>query len=74
MDTDLMFVVGAVILCLAIPSILSAFIDGRPPRVAAVALFVGGALVVVALRRIPGGVEIADVPYMFLRVIARVLN
>lgn len=74
MDADLMFVIGAVILALSIPAILSAFADGRPPRVAAIALLIGGVLVVMALRRIPGGVEISDLPHMFLRVIARVLN
>jgi hypothetical protein len=74
MDTDLMFVIGAVVFALSIPSIISAFADGRPPRVAAIALLVGGVLVVMALRRMPGGLEIADVPHIFLRVIGRLLN
>ena len=74
MDADLMFVIGAVVLALSIPAIFAAFADGRPPRVAAIALLVGGILVVIALRRIPGGIEIAEVPHIFLRVIARVMD
>lgn len=74
MDTDLLFVTGFVVLCLAVPSILSAFADGRPPRAAAIGLLVGGVLVALALRRMPDGVALTDLPYTFLRVIARILN
>ncbi len=74
MDADLMFVIGAVLSVLAMPAIVSAFADGRPPRAAAIVLLIGGVLVVVALGQKPGGLTIAEIPDMFFRVIGRVLN
>ena len=73
MDSDLMFVTGAVLLALSIPSIFSALSDSRPPRAAAIIVLVGGTLVVIALSNKPGGVALADIPDMFVRVIARFL-
>jgi hypothetical protein len=73
MDTDLMFVIGAILTALSIPAILSAIADSRPPRVAAIALLVGGVLLVVALSGKPGGLSINEIPQIFLRVIARLL-
>ena len=74
MTTDQMFVLGAVLLILAIPAILSAFADGRPPRAAAIVLLVGGVMVVMALNKMPGGLTIAEVPNIFLRVIAQIIR
>ena len=74
MDSDLMFVIGAVLLGLSIPSILSAYADSRPPRAAVIVLLIGGTLVVVALGQKPGGIALADIPDIFFRVIGRYLN
>ncbi|PJF09777.1 hypothetical protein [Pseudorhodobacter sp. MZDSW-24AT] len=74
MESDLMFVTGAVLLALSIPSLFSAFADSRPPRAAAIVLLIGGTLVVVALSQKPGGVALSEIPDIFLRVIARLLN
>jgi hypothetical protein len=73
MDTDLMFVIGAILTALSIPAIISALSDSRPPRVAAIALLVGGVLLAVALSGKPGGLTINEIPQIFLRVIARLL-
>ncbi len=74
MTGDQMFVMGAVLLILAIPAILSAFADGRPPRVALIALLVGGALIIFGMQKMPGGLALNEIPHVFLRVIAQVIN
>lgn len=74
MDTDLMFVSGVVLLGLAIPSVLSAYADSRPPRAAVIILMIGGVLVIGALGQKPGGIALADIPDMFFRVIGRILH
>ncbi len=74
MDSDLMFVTGAVLLALSIPSILSAFADSRPPRAAAIILLIGGTLVIIALSHKPGGIALSEIPDIFFRVIGRLLN
>ena len=73
MDTDLYLVVGLVLLVLSVPAILSALTDGRPPRLAAVVVMIGGVLVCVALLREPGGYAFSDIPDVFARVVARFL-
>ena len=74
MDSDLMFVIGAVLVVLSIPSMFSALADSRPPRAAAIILLIGGTLVVIALGQKPGGVALAQIPDIFFRVIARFVN
>ncbi|MFN4153974.1 MAG: hypothetical protein ACK4HF_04930 [Paracoccaceae bacterium] len=74
MDSDLMFVMGAVLLALSVPSIFSALADSRPPRAAAIIVLVGGTLVIIALSQKPGGVALADIPTIFFRVIGRFVN
>ena len=71
MDPDLMLVAGIVVVVFAIPAVISAISDGRAPRVAAIALLVGGGLVVVALGRHPGGYPLTEIPHAFARVIAK---
>ncbi|TGD44583.1 hypothetical protein EEB11_03085 [Pseudotabrizicola sediminis] len=74
MDSDLMFVIGAVLVVLSVPSMFSALVDSRPPRAAAIILLIGGTLVVIALNQKPGGVALAQIPDIFFRVIARFVN
>ncbi len=74
MDTDLYLVIGLTLGILAIPSLLSAFSEGRAPRIGAVMVLISGVLVVIALSRKPGGYEIVDIPQAFFRVIGRYLN
>lgn len=73
MDTDLILVIGVLLGVFAVPSILSAFSEGRAPRVAAVALVVAGALILYAVTTHPDGYSLRDVPGAFVRVVARFL-
>ena len=74
MDTDLMLVLGIVICALAIPSLFSAWVDGRVPRVASIMILIGGVLAVVALTRHGSGYTFSDMPDVFFGVIGRYIN
>ncbi|MDN5786378.1 hypothetical protein [Pseudorhodobacter sp.] len=71
MDPDLFLVIGMIIGVLAIPSMLSAFSEGRAPRLGALLVLASGALIIVALQNKGGGYTIADLPHVFYAVIGR---
>lgn len=71
MDPDLFLVIGLILGVLAVPSIISAFSEGRAPRAASIVVLIAGALVVVALNKKGGGYPIAEIPQAFLNVIER---
>jgi hypothetical protein len=73
-DSDLYLVLGVIVSAFAIPSVLSAIADSRPPRAAAVVVVIGGGLILLALLSKPGGYAAAQLPEAFARVLARVLN
>jgi hypothetical protein len=74
MDYDLILVVGIVIGILAVPSLLGAYSENRPPRAAMVMFVVGGGLIVYALSQSPSGYSFAEIPGLFVTVIGRYLN
>lgn len=74
MDTDLLLIVGLIVTILAVPSVISAFSESRPPRAAAVLFLIGGTLIVVALTQGNARYSMADLPEVVSRVIARYLN
>ncbi|TXI00087.1 MAG: hypothetical protein E6Q73_09185 [Pseudorhodobacter sp.] len=74
MDTDLMLVVGLLICTLAIPTLLSAFSESRPPRAGAIMVLIGGVLLATALTQKPSGYTFAEVPDVVFRVIGRFIN
>ena len=73
MDTDLLLVAGVVLLALTLPAIVSALTDGRPPRLAALVVMIGGTMVAIALSSRPGGYSFAEMPDVITRVVARFL-
>jgi formate-dependent nitrite reductase membrane component NrfD len=74
MDTDLILVIGIVVVGLSIPSLLAAFSTSHPPRFGAVMLLIGGALVAVALTRHSPAYRFEEMPALFTRVLGRYLN
>lgn len=74
MDTDLMLVVGLTVCVLAIPSLLAAYSESRPPRFGAIMVLIGGVLLATALTQKPSGYTFAEIPDVVFRVIARFLN
>ncbi|KMW60592.1 hypothetical protein AIOL_000756 [Candidatus Rhodobacter oscarellae] len=67
---DLFLVFGIIIAGFAIPSMMGAFADRRPPRASAIAILVGGSMILIALSQKPGGYTLNDVPEAFIRVVA----
>lgn len=67
--TDLIMVMGVIVLFLAFPSAVGAFSRGAPPRAAMLALFGGGCMIVYANSSRPGGYSVADMPDLFMRVL-----
>jgi hypothetical protein len=53
LDPDLFFVIGLVVAGLAAPSIISAFTEGRGPRMAVALLVIGGGMVAYAMNARP---------------------
>ncbi|WP_425098127.1 hypothetical protein [Tropicibacter sp. S64] len=69
MDPDTTLVVGMVLAVLAIPAIVSAFSEGRAPRVAAIVVIVAGGLMVYAIQKKEGGYRFGDLPNVVYHVI-----
>lgn len=74
MDPDLFMVIGVTIGVLTIPSLLSAFIEGRTPRTGAIMILISGTLIVLALKDHHSGYELGDIPGAFYRVFGRYLH
>lgn len=67
---DLFLVFGILIVGLSIPAIMGALADRRTPRAAAIAVLVGGSLILLAISQKPGGYTLEQVPEAFVRVVA----
>ncbi|MDU8927799.1 hypothetical protein RXV86_10430 [Alisedimentitalea sp. MJ-SS2] len=74
MDYDLALVIGLVIGVFAIPAMVSAMSERRAPRIAAIAVIVGGGLVAWAATQKPGGYTISEIPDVIVRVVARYVD
>lgn len=74
MDYDLMFVIRAVLIAIAIPSVLAAHAQDRAPWVAVLVSALGTGLVAYALLNLPDPHGLADLPDIFYRVIGRYLH
>lgn len=74
MDFDLILVIGLILAVLAVPSMLSAWVDGRAPRGAAVTILVSGVLIVVALTQSPEPYSVSGLPYVFVELIGRYIR
>ncbi len=74
MDSDLTIVVGIIAIVLAVPSLLSAWVDGSPPRVGAIMVLAGGILIVMALTQHGRGYSFAEIPDVFMRVFNRFVH
>ena len=74
-DPDLIFIIGLVLGVLSIPSMLSAYSEGRSPRGAAIVILIAGGLITLGISQKPGGYSVNDVPDVFASVVSRyILN
>ncbi len=74
MDTDLALTVGIVLGVLSVPSLLSAWVDGRAPRMGAIMVIAALGLIVTALIENPGGYEFNQVPNVMLKTVMRLFE
>ncbi|MGR3796031.1 hypothetical protein [Vannielia litorea] len=73
-DPDVIFVIGMVVGLLAIPALIGAFSESRPPRAAAIMVLISAGLISVAVLRKPGGYTVSGAPEVFMRVIGDIVN
>ena len=66
--TDLIMVLGVLILASAFPAAVGAFSRSSPPRMAMLALVLGGGMIVYANFSTPGGYSVAEMPNLFVKV------
>ena len=74
MDTDVALVVGVIAGGLAFMSLVSAYSESEPPRMAALLGLVAGVMILFAVSQNPSGYSMGDVPGAFTRVFAKVMN
>ena len=74
MYTDLIIVVGIISIVLAVPTLLSSWVDGSAPRVGAILVLIGGVLIVVALTQHGHSYTFDEMPGVFMRVINRFIK
>lgn len=74
MDSDLVLILGLILVALAIPAAMSALSDGRRPIAPAATLLIAVGLIVYAHVSHPGGYAVRDVPGVFYSVVGRVMR
>ncbi|WP_128516090.1 hypothetical protein [Tabrizicola thermarum] len=73
-DVDLMLTVGIILIVLSVPSLLSAWVEGRAPRMGAIMSIAALGLIVAAIMTKPGGYAFNEVPGVMLKVVAGFLR
>lgn len=71
MDTDVLFVVGTILAAVTLPALLTAYTEGRVPRIPIAMLLAGGVMVAYALHEKPSGYSFAQIPTVFGRVFSK---
>ncbi|MFN3577872.1 MAG: hypothetical protein ACK4TJ_12950 [Tabrizicola sp.] len=74
MDTDLLLTVGIVLLVLSVPSLLSAWVEGRAPRMGAIMAVTALGMISAALIYSPGGYAFEQVPGVLLKTAMRLFD
>lgn len=71
MDPDTSLIAGLVLAVFSLPAVVSAFSDGRTPRVAAIVMIMAGGLMAYALTTKQGGYRMQDIPQVFFHVVGK---
>lgn len=74
MTFEILLVSGCVLGVLSVVAVLTALVDGRRPRVAALVAVMSGGLVVWSTQVSPHALQFSDIPEAFVTVVAAVLN
>jgi len=70
-DPDLWLLIGIALAILTVPSLLSAWSEGDPPRASAITVLIAGGMIAYALMNKPGGYSFAELPDVMSSVVAR---
>lgn len=68
-NPDLMLTVGIVLLVLSLPSLLSAWVESRAPRMGAIMVIAALGLIIGALLTNPGGYAFNKLPGVMIKVV-----
>ena len=74
MDTDLLLTVGILLLVLSLPSLLSAWVESRAPRMGAIMAIAALGMISAALIYNPGGYAFEQVPGVMLNTVMRLFG
>ena len=74
MDPDLFFVFGLALGVLSVPAIVSAFLDGRTPRLPAYLILIAALMVGYAIQQKPQSYGVDTIDDTLARVISRYMN
>jgi hypothetical protein len=74
MKTDIALVMGTILGALALVAVLTALIEGRRPRVAALVVVISGGLILWGAGASADGFQWDDIPNAFISVAAAILN
>jgi len=74
MSFELLLVMGSILAVLSGVAVLTALIEGRRPRIAAIMVMISGGLLMLAIMKAEDGLQWADVPDAFVTVVASILN
>lgn len=73
MDTDLVLILGLLLIVFAIPAAMSAYSDSRLPVAPAATLLIAAGMIAFAHISHPGGYAPREVPDVFFTVVGRYL-
>lgn len=74
MDTDLVLTLGIVLLALSLPSLLSAWVEGRLSRLGTLMIIVASCMIGWAIYTQPKSYEVTEIPMVMLGVLSRLIN
>lgn len=74
MNSDFLLVLGVFIGALSIPSMISAFSEGRPPRAAIMLFVIGGGLVAYIVTKNPNTYTLEAFPKLVTDVIGKMIR
>ncbi|GHF40347.1 hypothetical protein [Seohaeicola zhoushanensis] len=74
MTHDQILSIGLVLAALAIPAMVSAWVDRRPPRGAMITIVIAAGMIIYAERTKPGGYRLGDIPEAFYSVIGGLIR
>ena len=74
MGFDILLVVGSILAVLSTVAVLTALIEKRRPRVAAIVVVISGGILLLAATQAQDGFQFSDIPNAFVKVIAMIVN